>query len=98
MFANNNCFLCHAGSPGQGGLGELDDFDQGHAEILDVVECATSAFNNRVVPGDAGSSFLVAKITNAHDCGQVMPTFGSLVSPEELAKVTSWIEAGALKN
>jgi hypothetical protein len=101
LFDSTGCSsgFCHGGSPGGGNLGDIDDFDLGHDELLiEGVSCATSLFTSRVVAGDPSSSFIMNKLLGTPDCGAQMPLAGVAFNAEQLDIVERWILAGALKN
>ncbi len=101
LFAATGCAsgFCHGNSPGGGNLGDLDDFDLGHDELLlEAVDCAGSTFLSRVVAGDPNNSFLMAKLNGSLDCGVQMPLAGTPYTPEQLEIVERWILDGAQKN
>ena len=101
IFAGHSCTLsgCHGGAGSAGDLGGLDSFDSGHSQLLnDPVSCAGSLYDNRVVPFDPDSSFLLAKLEGYHDCGSPMPLVGAPLQQQELDAIRSWILSGAPKN
>jgi len=66
--------------------------------VAGLDDCATSSLRLRVLPGDPGASFLVAKLVGTHDCGSPMPLTGPPLSDEDLATIVGWIAAGAPRN
>lgn len=72
---------CHAASGGQGGM------------VLDEIEGAYAALQDRVKPGDPGCSPLVRRL-EAGDAGSVMPPGDPLLESERCVFVR-WIDAGA---
>jgi hypothetical protein len=83
---------CH-GSVAEGGL----SLEEGNAwaELVDV-ESEDAPGNTRVVPGDADSSYLMAKLNGDADIeGDPMPPSGGLTDAQ-IQSVRDWINAGAL--
>lgn len=78
------CFRCHA-EKAKGGL-RLDS--------LDAILLGGDSEIPAVVPGQPQSSELIARITTEDEDERMPPTDLSL-SEEEIAALTSWIEAGA---
>lgn len=91
---------CHGGGNPSGGL-DLSDSATAYAELVHgPVECETSAFSVRVLPGDEDSSFLYAKVSGTHDCGDRMPNAAPPFSfpplpANEIETIRSWIASGA---
>ncbi len=101
VFATTGCNspICHGGIGAFGGLGGLDDFNAGHANLVNApVQCLGSSFALRVVPGDSASSFLMAKLDGTHDCGVRMPFAGPPLSNTDRNAIRDWIDAGAPKD
>lgn len=57
---------------------------------------ADSAYNFRVVPGDADASMLWYRLNQGSAALQQMPATGQTVPANELANIRAWIENGAL--
>lgn len=87
---SDKCFTCHG-----------QDANVRKADLrLDTREgflAALGSGNHAVVPGDPGSSSLIARITT-DDPDDRMPPASSLkqLSPEEVEKLTRWIQEGAV--
>jgi hypothetical protein len=85
------CTPCHTvGS--SGGL-HLDPATASYANLVGV-NAASSACNTRtrVIPGDAASSYLIAKLRGESDiCGLPMPRNLPLLPEEEIQLIESWI-------
>jgi hypothetical protein len=102
IFTARSCGVagCHGGNEPAGGL-DLSDSETGYAElVLGSVECEGSDFDVRVLPGDADSSFLYAKVSGTHDCGDRMPNAAPPFSfpplpADEIETILSWIASGA---
>ncbi len=99
VFGPSGCRVttCH-GAGAEGGL----DLQAGRAydDLVGAAaanEAAATAGKLRVVPGDAGSSFLVQKLTGALAAGEgePMPFGRKAISAIELDLVRAWIDAGA---
>lgn len=101
VFAINGCAVsgCHGGNGNAGDLRGLDSSSTGYNELLnDGVDCISSSFQSRVVPGNPNASFLMAKIQGFQDCGIEMPPFGGPLFPEDIDIIREWIQAGASQN
>ena len=69
-----------------------------YALLVNVPSVEISSYL-RVAPGNASASYLVMKIEGSSlIAGERMPFGGPYLSPEEIAKVRSWIDAGAQNN
>ena len=84
------CFQCHG-----------FDAKQRRAELrLDVREGAIAVRTNgiaAVVPGDPTRSELIARVTSADPDYQMPPShIGKKLGPDEMRKLTLWIESGAI--
>lgn len=86
---SNNCFKCHGPDEGARKAGLRLDLE-------DASRAALKSGNAPVVPGDAGASALIARITTS-DSDDLMPPAdsGKSLKPEEIAMLTRWIEQGA---
>lgn len=94
-----NCGGCHTNSSVSGGLGGLDDYDAGYANLVNAdSSCGSTSYDKRVLPGDSASSLLMRKLDWTHDCGAAMPFGGAKLSAGTRSTIRSWIDAGALKN
>jgi hypothetical protein len=95
---NNNCVICHQGSPGPGGLSLASG--AAYANLVNV-KSSESALN-RVSPGAPQSSYLVNKImgtqNQAGGNGGQMPLGGSPLSPAQISLIQQWITQGAPNN
>jgi len=90
---------CHGSAGISANLSNLDDYDLGYDELVGAsVDCSSSTFGVRVLPGDPSSSFIVAKLEGIQDCGSQMPLGGPYLSNEEIQTIVSWIASGAPKN
>jgi hypothetical protein len=81
---------CHGSADRAGGL-DLETADLevqlfGHEALL----CGGEV---RVVPGDAASSHLIAKLRGTSDCGAPMPPIGDPLDPATVDCMASWIDA-----
>lgn len=85
---SNSCFLCHGPDP-----------DSRRAGLrLDVREEATAPRDGgpAIVPGDAGASALVARITHADPEDRMPPPEANRALTErQIAILTKWVEQGA---
>jgi len=101
LFGKHGCntSLCHGVAANSGGLTAITDFDIGYTELVGApVECFGSASTTRVVPFDASTSFLIAKLEGTQDCGSTMPLGGSPLPQADIDVITAWILDGAQKN
>lgn len=90
---------CHGSGASAGSLGNLDNANKGHDELVNEdVDCNGSSYALRVVPGNPDASFLVKKLEGTYDCGTSMPIVGDSLLPSDLAAIRSWIAAGAIKD
>ncbi len=80
-----HCFECHGPEKQKGGL-RLDQ----KASILGAGDSEKAA----VVPGNSEASQLVKRVTSA-DPDDQMPPEGKRLTPEEIASIKGWIDAGA---
>jgi hypothetical protein len=92
---------CHDGQPN--GTPVLEDLRAGHAwaSVVGVVateQCTDGGMQLRVVPGDAGASYLYHKLTDDPPCqGSQMPK-SDVPEPLpacEIDLIKRWIESGA---
>ncbi len=90
---------CHTSGGISGGLSDLDDFDAGHANLVNAAStCSITSFATRVSPGDPANSFLMHKLDGTQDCGSRMP-FGQAQLPAATRDaIRAWIQGGGLKN
>lgn len=80
---------CHASADRAGGL----DLESTDLELqLFGREAALCGGQVRIVPGDAASSHLIAKLRGTSDCGAQMP-IGAPLASETIDCVASWIDA-----
>jgi hypothetical protein len=93
---SSRCTSCHSGAFPSGGLSLAVGVAYGN--IVNVASIQVPALA-RVLPGDASSSYLYQKITNAPGIvGAPMP-FGSFPMPSgEIDTIEDWINQGALNN
>ncbi|WDI41680.1 DUF1553 domain-containing protein [Bremerella sp. P1] len=80
------CYDCHQGGKAAGGL-RIDD----HASML----LGGDAEGPALVPGEAGNSALIDRVTS-EDEDVVMPPKGEPLSSEEVALLKRWINNGAM--
>lgn len=83
---SKRCFACHGPDEAQGNL-SLDTRDGALVE--------TDSGEPAVVPGDAGASELVRRITSTEDWER-MPPEGEPLSAEEVETLRRWIDSGAV--
>jgi hypothetical protein len=87
---------CHSGVSPTGNL-NLEP-GQAYGNIVNVASFEVPAVS-RVLPGDASSSYLYQKITNAMGIvGVSMPYFSDPLPSDEIDAIESWINQGALNN
>ncbi|MGI9458093.1 MAG: DUF1549 domain-containing protein, partial [Aeoliella sp.] len=79
------CFACHGPEENEGGLALHD-----HAAALAEMDSGARA----IVAGEPGESALLARIAS-DDADTRMPPDEEPLSPDDIAKLRSWIEAGA---
>jgi len=91
------CGACHLGSAPSGNMSLAADFI--YADVFDVSAVGNSNFK-RIAPGDPDNSYIVMKLRgDSRIVGGQMPLDGTAPIPEEdIAKVATWIEEGALDN
>lgn len=92
----NNCALsgCHS-STAQAGLILLQG--QSYSNLINVN--STQEPNRiRVLPGDAGNSYLVIKIEGNQTVGARMPFGRSPLSSVQIQNIKNWIDRGAKNN
>lgn len=79
---------CHGSDDRAGGL----DLETNALELeLFGREAALCSGEMRVVPGDAASSYLIAKLRGTSDCGEQMP-IGAELAAETIDCVAAWID------
>jgi hypothetical protein len=101
VFDINGCAVagCHGSVGNAGDLSDLGHPTRGYAELLsDPVDCFSSSYQSRVVPGNPGASFLLAKLEGTADCGSSMPLIGGLLLQEDRDIIRDWVLAGAPQN
>jgi mono/diheme cytochrome c family protein len=90
------CAACH----GSGGL-NMSTKDSAYSTIVNVDEAGPNCPGmKRVLPGDPTMSVLVLAI-KAEGCrgpGGRMPPAGNPLSADEISKIVSWVQAGAMNN
>ena len=84
---------CH-GSSAQAGLTLTPG--AAHGSLVNVPSTQTSFL--RVVPGNAGSSYLVMKVEGSASFGDKMPLGGSALDDIDLTNIRNWINTGAQNN
>jgi hypothetical protein len=90
------CSFCHTG--GTGSLPGAMNLTAGNAySNLVNVGSRQSAGATRVVPGDAGASYLIRKLEGSNIVGSRMPIGGTL-DANTIARIKSWIASGAPDN
>ncbi len=90
---------CHTSDGSSGGLSDLDNFDAGHANLVNAdTACFNAAPNKRVVPGDPDASFLLNKLEGTQNCGSSMPFLAPQLSASIRTGIRNWILSGAPKN
>lgn len=91
---------CHGASGAElSGQLDLSTPSIAYAALVDV-GATSSSCGTRIVPGDPGSSFFVAKIEATQDptsCGTEMPP-GTSLPADQLAAIRAWISAGAMQD
>ncbi len=82
---------CHAGY-------QAPDLTEGNSyDAIVGVEAHDAEGQILVVPGDADASYMVAKVEGAAGIeGAAMPKGSDQWTPEEIANLRAWIDAGAL--
>jgi hypothetical protein len=103
VFEPSCTFACHSGGEfAAGGLDMESPPDVALVEVIATAVPCTGAGWMRVVRGRPDESLLYLKVAAKHDgveapCGDVMPSGAErpALSTEQLARVRSWIEAGA---
>ncbi len=98
-----NCAIsgCHGATRTSANL-LMDTPENAHANLVGVAAMGTlctedSVARTRVVVGDAASSLLVSKVTEAEpDCGNAMPLGAPSLSASQQATITAWVAGGAL--
>jgi hypothetical protein len=87
----SSCAPCHT-TGASGGL-KLDPADVAYTSLVNHdVGSAACASQVRVVPGDAASSYLIAKLRNsAGICGVQMPRGRPPLSEEQIQTIEAWI-------
>lgn len=80
-----HCYDCHQGAKAQGSL-RIDDH---HSMLI-----GGDSDGPAVVPGDAGKSAIINRITSDDD-GVAMPPKGDRLTKSEVAILKRWIDAGA---
>ena len=87
---------CHTGTFPAGGLDLAAG--QAYANIVNVASGEVPALK-RVLPGDASSSYLYQKITNASGTlGSPMPLGSNPLPSDEIDAIEAWINQGAQNN
>jgi hypothetical protein len=85
---------CHGSGDRAGGL----DLETSSLELeLFGREAALCSGETRVVPGDATSSHLIAKLEGTSDCGASMPV-GAQLAPETIDCMAAWIDGIDVSN
>ncbi len=91
---------CHGASGAEfSGQLDLSTSSIAYAALVNV-GAQSSSCGTRIVPGDADSSFFVAKVEATQDpmnCGTEMPP-GAVLPPEQVAAIRAWVAAGAMQD
>jgi mono/diheme cytochrome c family protein len=92
IFASR-CAPCH--TTGSSGSLHLDPASASYSALVGVVASAAAcSAQQRVVPGDAAASYLVAKLRgSAGICGARMPRNAPALPEEEIVTIESWINS-----
>lgn len=98
VFESELCTLCHSANPGGTGGGlSLVGSDLGkrlsmtQALYMGVSDAGKCVPGNLIIdPANPSNSLLLKKITNKQECGQSMPTGGTLEG-DDLACIQGWI-------
>lgn len=92
LFSGCGTNNCHGGARPQTDL----DLSSAGAAWEDLVNVPSTQCGTRVVPGNAGTSYLVSKLTGVGMCsGSVMPKGDPPLTPAQIDVVRAWIGAGA---
>ena len=93
---NASCSLagCHNASA-SGGLVLLQG--QAYINLVNVVSAGEPP-KVRVIPNDAGNSYLVIKLENRQSFGSRMPQGASALSANRIQNIKNWINKGARDN
>jgi hypothetical protein len=83
---NNKCISCHGGVKQSGGFSMLFE---------EEAKMATESGKPAIIPGDAGASEMVKRLTH-HDPEMRMPLGKSPLSDEEIELIKEWINQGAV--
>lgn len=68
-----------------------------YAFLMGSTRCSTAADRRYVVPGNADTSYVIAKLTGSGICGSAMPPTRRL-SGAQIMTIRTWINEGALDN
>jgi len=80
-----HCFRCHNDSKQEGGLNlTRREAIFGQSDSLEAI----------VVPGKADESLLIARVSD-HEYGDLMPLDAAALPPQQIQKLTAWINQGA---
>jgi uncharacterized protein (TIGR03118 family) len=92
------CSGCHTGVGGAlPGVMNLSSAASSFAALVNVASIERPALM-RVKPSDSANSYLVNKLRGVDITGSQMPLGGTPLTAEQIAEVTSWIDAGAANN
>src|SRR3982751_4475737 len=80
-----HCYKCHSGETAKVGL---------RLDLRDNVLAKHKSGRLAIVPGDAGASEVVRRITS-RDPEEMMPPKGERLSAAEVERVRAWVEQGA---
>ena len=93
---DGQCGPCHL----EGNSGATLELVDGYRFLVGVPSTQAPTMM-RVQPGEAASSYLWMKLTDAHTSvggsGDPMPPSGARLADEELNKIRAWIEEGAAR-
>jgi hypothetical protein len=99
MTTNARCVACHsmpANDIANGNLQMGSDKAAAYAALVGRMSTSTRCMNRPLVmPSQPDMSLLLQKLTAAPPCGSRMPLGGNALTEAQLAKVRSWIAAGA---
>lgn len=86
--------ICHGGAAGEL---DLTTRDGAYLALVGVQAAGPQCMSSgmvRVAPGDPDASLLYDKLSSTPSCGERMP-IGTPLTDAELARIASWIAAGA---
>ena len=95
IFNRKGCAASQCHGSGQGGL-TMGDAGTTHGNLVNVTSPTSGQV--RVVPGNAGESYLVVKVNPNPPFGQQMPLNGSPLDNVDMTNLQNWINQGAQNN